>query len=123
MTHSVLKDHSSRAHALLSASSAARWLACPPSAIAAEAYPNEDTEFTREGTLAHEVAESFARGITDGLGEIPPEMLHCADGYRDYIREQIKTDTAAVLLEQRVDFSSWAPDGFGTADCTQYWPN
>ena len=52
-----LNDHKSRAHALLSASSAHRWLACPPSAVAAEAYPAQDTEYTREGTLAHKVAE------------------------------------------------------------------
>lgn len=116
---SKLNDHSARAHALLSASSAARWLACPPSAIAAEAYPNEGTDFTREGTLAHEVAEITARGIVpDTLPEgVTAEMLDCARGYRDYIQERIKSDTAVVLLEQRVDFSPWVPDGFGTADC------
>ena len=113
-----LKDHSSRAHALLSASSAARWLACPPSAVAAEAYVNEGTEFTREGTLAHEVAEVYARGgITAPGNEIDTEMIQCAEGYRDYIQEQTKSDTATVLLEQRVDFSTWVPGGFGTADC------
>ena len=52
-----MNNHSERDHALLSASSSHRWLACPPSAVAAEAYPEQDTEFTREGTLAHEVAE------------------------------------------------------------------
>ena len=113
-----LNDHKNRAHALLSASSSARWLACPPSAIAAEAYPAQDTEFTREGTLAHEVAELFARGDRTGPGdEINAEMIDCATGYRDYIQEQLKSDTATVLLEQRVDFSPWVPDGFGTADC------
>lgn len=116
-----LNDHSSRAHALLSASSAARWLACPPSAVAAEAYPNEDTEYTREGTLAHEVAEAVAR-LTDDVGVPCPdgatsEMIECAYGYRDYIQEQIKDNNATILLEQRVDFSPWVPDGFGTADC------
>ena len=44
------QDHSQRGHALLSASSAHRWLACPPSAVAAENYPDPDTDFTREGT-------------------------------------------------------------------------
>ena len=119
-----LNNHSERAHALLSASSAARWLACPPSAVAAEAYPNEGTEFTREGTLAHEVAEVYAKGefidpaaieATDVL--ITKEMVECAQGYADYIQEQIKSESAVVLLEQRVDFSPWVPDGFGTADC------
>ena len=116
-----LNDHSSRAHALLSASSAARWLACPPSAVAAEAYPQQDTDYTREGTLAHEVAEAWARHGAGPLPEeqrdITAEMVECAQGYRDYIQEQIKSDSATVLLEQRVDFSPWVPDGFGTADC------
>lgn len=116
-----LNDHKSRAHALLSASSASRWLACPPSAVAAELYPSQDTDYTREGTLAHEVAEAWAR---DGVGPLPeeargitPEMVRHAEEYRDYIQEQIKSPQAVVLLEQRVDFSTWVPDGFGTADC------
>ena len=57
-------DHSKRDHALLSASSAARWLACPPSAAAAELYPKTGNAYTREGTLAHQVAEIFANGGT-----------------------------------------------------------
>ncbi len=117
-------NHKNRAHALLSASSAHRWLACPPSAVAAEAYPAQDTEFTREGTLAHEVAELVARkGWTEQVAKhlqrrgIDQEMIECAKGYADYIQEQIKSDDAVVLLEQRVDFSPWVPDGFGTCDC------
>lgn len=122
-----MNDHSNRAHALLSASSAARWLACTPSAVAAEAYPRQDTDFTQEGTLAHEVAEIIARRRVPELYpdidtyELPEghtqEMIDCAEGYADYIQEQIKSDTAVVLLEQRVDFSPWVPNGFGTADC------
>lgn len=115
-------DHKSRAHALLSASSAARWLACPPSAVAAEVYPPQDTPFTREGTLAHEVAEEVVRSYGHGrLIETPAgatqEMIDHANAYRDYILELIHDDNALVLLEQRVDFSPWVPDGFGTADC------
>ena len=122
-----LNDHSSRAHALLSASSAHRWLACPPSAVAAEAYENEGTDYTREGTLAHEVAEIIARRRVPQLYpdidtyELPEEhtqeMIDCAEGYADYIQEQTKSDSATILLEQRVDFSPWVPEGFGTADC------
>lgn len=119
---SEMNDHTSRAHALLSASSAHRWLACPPSAVAADAYTNEGTEFTREGTLAHEVAEVYARGghITpeaSNASDITIEMIECAMGYADYIQEQIKSEDAIVLLEQRVDFSPWVPEGFGTCDC------
>jgi hypothetical protein len=120
-------DHKSRAHALLSASSAHRWLACPPSAVAAEAYPQQDTEFTREGTIAHEVAEIMVRAhlggnlptIDDGCWPdgANAEMIECATAYAEYIEEQIHSTDALVLLEQRVDFSPWVPDGFGTADC------
>ena len=119
-----MNDHSQRAHALLSASSAHRWLACPPSAVAAEAYPRKDTDFTKEGTLAHEVAEWIASGkskkvnLDKGQDDgVTAEMIDCARGYADYIQEQIKSDTAVVLLEQRVSFSYHVPDGFGTADC------
>lgn len=116
--------HSSRAHALLSASSAARWLACPPSAVAAAAYENTSSEYAAEGTRAHEVAEIVASGSvrpgTDGFGfapDVTPEMLDCAAGYLDYIQEQIRTPDAVQMLERRVDFSAYVPDGFGTCDC------
>ena len=111
-----MPDHKNREHALLSASSAHRWLACPPSAVAAEIYPDQDTEFTREGTLAHEVAECVASGKTyDSSAD--REMVECAEGYAAYIQEQVTSPDAVVLLEQRVDFSPWVPDGFGTCDC------
>lgn len=116
-----LNNHKDRAHALLSASSSSRWLKCPPSAVAASLYPNTETEYTREGTLAHEVAEAWAR---DGVGPLPeeargitPEMVRCAEVYRDYIHEQLIDLSAVVLLEQRLDFSPWVPEGFGTGDC------
>ena len=118
-----MNDHSQRDHALLSASSAHRWLTCPPSAVAAEAYPEQDTEYTREGTLAHEVAEWVAAGKskTENLNKgqddgVTAEMLEHAQTYRDYIHQQIKESGATVLLEQRVDFSPWVPNGFGTCD-------
>lgn len=117
-----LNDHSAREHALLSASSAHRWLACPPSAVAAEAYPPQDTEYTREGTLAHEVAEAEARYRLDNDEPLWPktittEMIDCAKGYADHIQEYTRSDGSTVLLERRVDFSPWVPDGFGTCDC------
>lgn len=125
MTETI--NHKDRAHALLSASSAHRWLECPPSAVANEAYPNQDTSFTQEGTLAHEVAEAVARArVIEGrqepdVLELPEgftkEMTECAREYADYIEEHKKSNDAIVLLEQRVDFSPWVPEGFGTCDC------
>lgn len=117
----MLNNHTDRAHALLSASSAHRWIKCPPSALVAAMYPEQDSEFTREGTLAHEIAELVARreelvgvAFRDGTTQ---EMFDCAAEYADYIEEQIQSDDAVVLLEQRVDFSPWVPEGFGTTDC------
>lgn len=120
-------NHSERDHALLSASSAHRWLACPPSAVAAEAYPPQDTAHTREGTTAHEVAEIIARAMINDQDftaeleakgkEVTREMVDCAISYAAYIEEQFKAPGATVLLERRVDFSLWVPEGFGTCDC------
>lgn len=125
----TLSNHSSRAHALLSASSAHRWLNCPPSAVAAEMYVNEGSEFTREGTLAHEAAEAIARKrlIPDAPWRhnvgYPVEMVECAEGYVEYIQEQFRISKPTILLEQRVDFSPWVPQGFGTADCLIFQGN
>ena len=95
-------DHSSRSHALLSASKAELWLNCPASAMANEQYPQERSEYAQEGTVAHEVAEVYARTALDrgghsqldadlsalrakwGDGVITGEMLECAQGYAVY---------------------------------------
>ena len=119
-----MNNHKERDHALLSASSAYRWLECPPSAVAAEMYTEVETEFAAEGTLAHEVAEAIADGATSKqLAEmrkenpdITVEMIECAEAYREYIHTH-STSKSITLLEQRVDFSPWVPDGFGTCDC------
>ena len=49
-------------------------------------------------------------------------MEDCAAGYAAYVSELLETakQTCAdpvILIEQRVDFSRWVQDGFGTADC------
>ena len=108
-------DHSQRAHALLSASSAHRWLACHPS-------DSDGSPYAHEGTQAHEVAEIIARmRVLGEKRDLPDyatrEMIDHAEAYADYILEQITDPNAMVLLEQRVDFSPWVESGFGTADC------
>lgn len=120
---SQLNDHKARAHAVCSASASHRWLACTPSARLAEQYPSQETAFTREGTLAHEIAELYASGGAYDLTcpanpdpEVTVEMVRCAEDYRDYI-QGLCTDETSVLLEQRIDFSNVVPQGFGTADC------
>lgn len=113
-----MPDHKNRAHALLSASSAHRWLKCPMSATAEATEKDVETDYATEGTLAHEVAEWVASGHTEPLDKdgVTAEMVECAEGYRDYIAEH-RTAGSSVLLEQRLDFSPWVPEGFGTGDC------
>lgn len=121
-------------HAILSPSSAARWLNCPPSAkINAEA-PDRDTVYTREGTLAHALGELKARNYFIGLSfehfrverdglmkhpEYAEEMADYTDDYLAALKDIALTyaEKPYVALEQRVDFSRWVPEGFGTADC------
>lgn len=119
-----MNNHKDRAHALLSASSAHRWLECPPSAVAAELYEDTSSEYADEGTRAHEVAEAVASGRikavnveTNADTGVDAEMVECAEAYLAYINEQKKSEDAFVILEQRVDFSEYVPDGFGTCDC------
>ena len=42
-------------HALLGASSAARWIACPPSARLTENMEGGSSQYAEEGSRAHEV--------------------------------------------------------------------
>ena len=122
----MLNDHSARDHAMLGPSSAGRWQICTRSAVAAELYPSETSDFAAEGTLAHEVAEQVARAMLenrprgikpDAEKGITAEMIECAEAYADFISEKRESPDAVVLLEVRVDFSPWVPGGFGTCDC------
>lgn len=122
-------------HAILSPSSAKRWINCPPSAkINAEA-PQRDTVYTREGTLAHAVCELKARKhFLTGIGPKKFKTLldrfradelwqDEMDGYTDEYLDALKEIAAQfdapphVALEVRVDFSEYVPEGYGTADC------
>ena len=70
-------NHKDRAHALLSASSAHRWLACPPSAVAAEAYDDTGSDYAAEGTVAHEVAEWVASGKSNSIQQYHHLWIYC----------------------------------------------
>ncbi len=121
-------------HALLSASSAVRWLSCPPSARLEETVPSKDTRYTLEGTLAHAICELKLQNYFTLMNtrtfnarmrklrsdkRYASEMEHHTDTYTEYIKEQALAFTGKplVLIEERVDYSRWAPEGFGTADC------
>lgn len=131
------------AHAILSASGAKRWMACPPSARLEEKlhdrFGEQSSPFAAEGTKAHSLAElkllreKGRLGDTDGinqfnydarrkaLGDIPKEMDAATDLYADIIIEKYLSarkvsPDAKLMLEQRLDFSKWVPHGFGTGD-------
>jgi len=120
----------SKGHSLLSASSSERWLNCPPSARLCESYDDKGSNYSAEGTDAHELCEyklrqalgMEAKDPTENLTWFNEEMADCASSYAAYILEQVEAakQTCAdpvVLIEQRVDFSRWVESGFGTADC------
>ena len=117
-------------HAILSASSAHRWLNCTPSVKHCETFEDKPSEYAAEGTEAHELCEyklKTALGMeaddpTPKLSRFNDEMDECATGYASYVLEQVNEASKTcsdpkVLIEQRVDFSRWVPEGFGTADC------
>ncbi|MFV0528470.1 MAG: DUF2800 domain-containing protein [Lachnospiraceae bacterium] len=129
-------DHKERAHALLSASGAHRWLTCTPSAILEEGFPDTSSTAAAEGTLAHELCELKLRKYfysadlskqkyTREVNKLKKhelwdnEMEEYTEVYLDYIKGiALKFPTSPyVVIEQRMDFSSYVPSGFGTADC------
>ncbi|MPL61746.1 hypothetical protein SDC9_07333 [bioreactor metagenome] len=117
-------------HALLSASSSHRWLNCPPSARLCEQYEDKGSDYAAEGTEAHTLGEYRLKTAlcikvkdpTKTLQRYSEEMDECATGYASYILELVETakQTCAdpvVLIEQKLDFSKYVQEGFGTGDC------
>lgn len=117
-------------HALLSASASHRWLNCPPSVRLSEGIPDKGSEYAQEGTDAHSLCEYRLKKLL-GMEAVDPtehldwyngEMEECAENYASYVLELLEKakETCAdpvVLVEQRVDFSRFVENGFGTADC------
>ena len=118
-------------HAILSASASHRWLMCPPSVRLCEQFPGDGgSEFAAEGAEVHELCEYKLKSAL-GMPAEPPvphllryseEMEECASGYAAHVLSLVEKakqtcKDPGVLIEQRVDFSEWVPEGFGTADC------
>ena len=117
-------------HAYLSASASHRWLACPPSAKLCANIADQTSEYAQQGTDCHElcaylVEKALGRAVTDpteNLTFYDAEMQICAEEYRNYVLEQIEAakefcKDPQVMIEQRLDFSRWVENGFGTGDC------
>lgn len=133
--------HAERDHAILSPSSAKRWIHCTPSALLAEAAGSKSSVYAEEGTLAHEIAEhaltQYLEGIYDPIiDEALPikdehlknplfsvDMANYICDYCDYVigegYEMQKQDgMCQMFLERKVDITDYAPDSFGSVDVT-----
>ena len=122
------------AHALLSPSAAHRWLYCTAAPLLEKEFPDTDSEYAAEGTLAHAVAELKLRKYTEPMGQRTfttrynklkkdplwqSEMDGHTETYLDFIKEiylalPVKP---AVRIEEQVNLASYTPECFGTADC------
>lgn len=119
-------------HALLGASSAARWLHCPPSVRLTEKIEDQASVYAAEGSLAHEIAESQLRWYADTGDltgwEVPdklkdnhlyyPGMVEDVAPYVEYVIKAYESaGPGAVLeIETRLNYSDYVPEGFGTGD-------
>jgi hypothetical protein len=132
----ALSAPAERAHAVLSASGAHRWLICAPSARLEERLPNPSSPFAEEGTLAHAVAETeLARWLfrLDGADyqdawktylqdpRVTRDFRDAVKRYVDFAIERIqdarsRNKDAVILLEERLNYSYLVPEGFGTGD-------
>lgn len=133
--------HADRDHAILSPSSAKRWIHCTPSALLAEAAGSKTSVYAEEGTLAHEIAEhaltQYLEGVYDPIIDeaLPIEDEHLKNplfsidmanyirDYCDYVigenYEMQKQDgSSKMYLERKVDITDYAPDSFGSVDVT-----
>lgn len=122
-------------HAKLSASGANRWMACPGSVKLEECFKDTGSRYAAEGTLAHAVGELkltkyFIKGIGPqkykrAMDEFRKDPLwdEDIDRYTDEYFDIVKALSLSyekkpfVAVEERVDLTTWIPEGFGTADC------
>lgn len=133
--------HAERDHAILSPSSAKRWINCTPSALLAEEAGSKSSVYAEEGTLAHEIAEyaltKYLEGEYDPIIDdaVPLKNEHLENplfgvDMADYIRDycefvigegyemQRQDGVCRTFLERRVDIIDFAPDSFGSVDVT-----
>ena len=117
-------------HAFLSASASHRWLNCPPSAKLCEGMPDEPSTYAQEGTDCHElcaylVEKAMGKDTENPTGHLSfysDEMQSCAEEYCSYVMEQYEKaknycKDPIMFIEQKLDFSRWVENGFGTGDC------
>jgi hypothetical protein len=128
--------HGARAHALLSASGASRWMNCTASARLEEPFTEARSIYADEGTLAHEFAEINLKQqlgmITDDEHAILAKPFRDHPLYTDDMEDEVQkhvdfviqqfreaqrhTEDALLLIENKIDLTDYIEDGFGTND-------
>ncbi|WP_317312305.1 DUF2800 domain-containing protein [Clostridium thermobutyricum] len=124
-------------HAKLSASGSSRWINCPPSVRLEEQFENKTSIYAEEGTLAHELAElklrlelkeitkrTYTLRFNKATMDNPlysKDMDDYVDVYKEicmekYLNSKETTTDSIAAVEQKLDFSNYVPDGFGTGD-------
>ena len=115
-------------HAILSASGSHRWLNCTPSARLEQEFESTTSEAAKEGTAAHALCEHKLKKFLKKRSKRPvsdynsDEMEECTDAYTEFVMEQYEEakkfcKDPVLLIEQKLDFSCYVPEGFGTGDC------
>lgn len=116
---------SAERHAILSPSSAARWLTCTPSARLEEQFPESSSDFAEEGRIAHAVCERLLLGEKykdlEQSEYFNNEMEDYAFGYASYVKSILRlardtTSDAVLNVEVQLDLSEYVPECFGTSD-------
>ena len=127
-------------HALLSPSSAHRWLNCPRAPRLEVTLPEKTSTYAEEGTLAHSVCEAAAKKqfgkvkaatYTRTIKKLKAdehwddEMLHTAETYVEHLSERaMRFDKEPyVAFEVSVDISDYVPESFGRCDCVMFGGN
>ena len=124
-------------HALLSPSSAHRWLNCPLAPRLEATLPEKPSEYAHEGTVAHSVCEIAAKKKfkkakaaeynrvikklkTDEVWD--DEMLHTAETYVEHLTERAMefANEPYIAFEVKVDISDYVPEAFGRCDCVMF---
>ena len=121
-------------HALLSPSAAHRWMNCTAAPRLEENFEDKGSSYAEEGTLAHAYCamklkmflEQDISQEKEEIRELDPiyhtgEMDEYTDTYYTIVIEKFnearaKTRDAQLLVETRLDFTKWVPEGFGTGD-------
>ncbi|TDQ39203.1 DUF2800 domain-containing protein [Aureibacillus halotolerans] len=134
-------NHAERAHALLSASGAHRWLKCTASPSMEKGIKDETSDYAREGTFAHELSELYFAHLYQGMTKrtfnsrlkkmkqnefYNEEIQDLVDDYVSIVEEHVndakaRADTPPTyMFEEKLDLSEYVPESFGTGDVIIY---